>query len=211
MWNDISTLWQTAFTEAWTAFKNGCIPIGAVVAGENGCIVLSDHNRGNETMVLNRKIAHAEANVLKRLDTTAFEPRRLTLYSTMEPCPMCLGTAVMSNIGQLQYAAQDPYCGFMHIRDFDAYMHRKTENYRWVGGEMEFVQLVIQSYHEMRYVENGASNSVINEFAAYNGEAVQVAEKLYASKQLDTFAENNAEFATVYDYLLKIKESIAKQ
>ena len=115
MWNNLSEAWQCAFEEAWTSFKSGSIPIGAVIADENGNIILKDHNRSKEPDTVNRNISHAEANSLRRLDTSQYNPKKLVLYATMELCPMCMGTAVMSNIKHLRYAARDLYCGCVHL------------------------------------------------------------------------------------------------
>lgn len=205
MWTDISDIWKKAFREAWTSFRNGCTPIGAVLTDESGNIILSDHNRCNESDIINRKISHAEANMLRRLDTTKYEAKKLTLYSTMEPCPMCLGIAVMSNIRQLQYAARDPYCGFVHIRDYDSYIEKRSENYQFIDSEMEYVQLVIQSYYELRYIELGASDNVLNAFNKLNNSAVRIAKSLFESKVLDAFVEENLEFGNVYDYIIGLK------
>ena len=87
MWNEVSDIWKTAFNEAWTAFISGSTPIGAVLCDEEGKIILSDRNRNNEVHTINKKIAHAESNILKSLDTSVYDPKTLTLYSTMEPCP----------------------------------------------------------------------------------------------------------------------------
>ena len=74
MWIDISKQWQTAFEEAWDAFCTGSIPIGAAVFDENGELILKDHNRAQLPETVNRRIAHAEANLLRRLDTARFDP-----------------------------------------------------------------------------------------------------------------------------------------
>ena len=83
MWNNLSEAWQCAFEEAWASFKSGSIPIGAVIADENGHIILREHNRSNETDTINKNISHAEANALRRLDTSQYNPKTLVLYATI--------------------------------------------------------------------------------------------------------------------------------
>ena len=208
MWKDLSVEWQAAFIEAWNAFKCGSIPIGAVIADEEGNILIKEHNRAKEKETLNGHISHAEANALRSLDTSMYNPKTVTLYSTMEPCPMCMGTAVMSNIKRLRYAARDPYCGAVHLKDSDPYIMSNNLDYVHVGGETEFVQLTIQSYHELGYISRGASDKVLNCFRNLDEKAVSLAERLYADKRLDIFSENGADFSEVYDFLLSEKEKI---
>lgn len=208
MWKDISVQWQTAFLEAWSAFKSGSIPIGAVIADEKGNIIIKEHNRAAEKEILNRHISHAEANALRSLDTSMYNPKTLTLYATMEPCPMCMGTAVMSNIKRLRYAARDPYCGAVKLKGTDPYMMGQHLDYSHIGGEMEFVQLTLQSYHELGYISCGASDKVLNSFRSLDEKAVSLAERLYAEKRLDLFSEKGTDFSEVYDFILSEKEKI---
>ncbi|MBR4224394.1 MAG: nucleoside deaminase [Oscillospiraceae bacterium] len=200
MWKDLSEHWQTAFTEAWTAYCEGNIPIGAVLVGEDGEQLVRDHNRiryDSRGSVKNMRLSHAEMNVLRLLDASVYEPRSLTLYTTMEPCPMCMGTAVMSNICHLRSAARDPYCGMMHLADTDPYYRSKSLDYTFEGGEKEFVQIVIQSVFELRNIAQGAGDGVLNRFRDTFPEAVSAAESLYSSGDMDAFRNSTA--AEVYD------------
>lgn len=202
MWKDLSSAWHAAFGEAWESFKRGSIPIGAVIADENGNVILKEHNRGNEEGTVNRSISHAEANALRKLDTTRYDPRTLTLYTTMEPCPMCFGTAVMSNIKHVRYAARDPHCGFVHIREFDPYVSERTRDFLLMGQEYELVQLTLQSYHELRYAAEHHCGSLTDKFRAVREEAVDLAEALFAEKTLDVAAQSDDKFDQVYDLIL---------
>ena len=84
MWNEISEPWKTAFEEAWTAFRNGCTPIGSALYSPDGTLMLRDHNRGAEEGTLNRRASHAEANILRRVDTDVTPDLHLcVLYTTM--------------------------------------------------------------------------------------------------------------------------------
>ncbi len=201
MWENLSEIWQAAFEEAWEAFKSGSIPIGAVITDESENILLKDHNRSSEAGVLNRSISHAEANALRNLDTSKYNPRSLTLYSTMEPCPMCFGTSVMANIKRLRYAARDPHCGFVHIKDEDDYLRSKNLDYCFENDEKELVQLTIQSCHELRYISMGGGDGVLNKFRLLNGKAVGIAERLFAERKLDSLAESGEGFGAVYDLI----------
>ena len=202
MWKDLSEEWKTAFEEAWVAFRAGNIPIGAAIYDEDGSLLVKDHNRTAEAGIPNPGTAHAEANALRRLDTSLCNVRKAVLYTTMEPCPMCMGTAVMSNIRHLRYAARDPYCGCVYLKDTDPYISSKELDYTHEGGEAELFQLIIQSYHELRCIEKGCSDAVLRRFRGLSGKAVAAAEKLYSKKALDTLAKRDTDIAEVYDIVV---------
>lgn len=202
MWNELSEAWQTAFLAGWEAFKNGSIPIGAVICDENGKIICTGRNRVNEITNGNRKIAHAETDCLQQLDTQKFPNlKSYTLYACMEPCPMCMGTIVMSNFRKLRIAAKDGYCGAVHYCEDDSYIRSKNINAVFELGDMQLVQLVMQSYFEMK-MNCGAVNSIIECFSVDCPRAVDIAKELYADRILDTYAGNNSEFGEVFDMIV---------
>lgn len=101
---------RQALSEARMAFDKGEVPIGAVVVCK-GRIIARAHNL---TETLNDVTAHAEmqaitaaANVLggKYLDDC-------TLYVTLEPCPMCAGGLLWSQVSKIVYGATDEKKGY---------------------------------------------------------------------------------------------------
>jgi len=57
--------------------------------------------------------AHAEITCLRQAAraTGGWRLLDVTLYVTMEPCPMCASAMVLSRLGRLVYAAADPKKG----------------------------------------------------------------------------------------------------
>ena len=202
MWNDVTDVWKRALKEAWISFISGSTPIGAVLCDREGKIILSDHNRNHEAQTINKKIAHAEANLLRALDSSVYDPKALTLYSTMEPCPMCMGTIVMANIKTVRYAAADPYCGMTHLVKTEPYYLSQNVSCDYVGKELEQFQLTIQSYFELRYIEQGANGLVLGKFAELCPEAVKAAERLFKTKWLDKAAEAEKDVGEVFDHII---------
>ncbi len=203
MWKDLSVQWQIVLEETWEAFKNGCLPVGAAIFDDNGELILREHNRSEEKETVNSTIAHAEANAIRRLDSHAdYDVRKIVLYTSMEPCPMCMGTAVMGNIKHLRYGARDSYCGAVHMMDTESYMKGKKLDYTYVGGEIESYQIIIQSYCELGQADSGSSVGVLNKFRESNPHEVEVAEKFFAEKTFDRFAKAGSKCEEVYDYVL---------
>lgn len=95
-----------ALEEAWRAYHENEIPIGAVLLDEDGSLIARDHNRMEQ---LHDATAHAELLVLRSACR-----RRLsgcTLYSTVEPCAMCAGALILCRVRRLVYGAVDSNFG----------------------------------------------------------------------------------------------------
>ena len=96
MWDSLSKEWQTCVRLAWEAYCAGSLPIAAVVTDESGAIVATGRNRIGDAeqaypRISNHPLAHAEMNALLTLDTHRVNPHTCTLYTTTEPCPLCMG------------------------------------------------------------------------------------------------------------------------
>src|ERR671927_1313813 len=86
---------QAAIDEARAGFAEGGIPIGSVLVID-GRIVGRGHNRRVQK---GSAILHAEMDALENAGRlTARDYRRAVLYSTLSPCDMCSGTALLYRI-----------------------------------------------------------------------------------------------------------------
>lgn len=96
---------REALQEARAALREGEIPVGAVVE-RDGAIIARAHNRRESEQ---DPTAHAELIAI-RLAARALGTRRLdgcTLYTTLEPCPMCAGAMVMAKLDRCYFGARD--------------------------------------------------------------------------------------------------------
>ncbi len=100
---------KAAMQEANKALEFDEVPVGALVVFENRII-----GRGyNQTQTLHDATAHAEMIALSAA-YNYFGDWRLEncyLFSTLEPCAMCAGAAVLSRIKTIVYGAKDPKFG----------------------------------------------------------------------------------------------------
>ena len=114
---DLSHAWPVVMAEAWAAYGAGSYPIGACIVDEAGEVLARGRNRLGEErqvdgLISGHRLAHAEVNALLALpELSRDETLKLTLVSSTEPCPMCLGAMVMSRVRRLAYAAADPWAG----------------------------------------------------------------------------------------------------
>ncbi len=100
---------REALEEAAKACARGEVPIGAVVV-LNGEIIGRGHNLREMT---NDGTAHAEVLALREAARKigGWRLEGTTLYSTIEPCPMCAGAVVQCRVKTLVYGAKDPKAG----------------------------------------------------------------------------------------------------
>lgn len=101
---------RQALNEAMNAFEEDEVPVGAVVVLQDK-IIARGHNL---TETLRDVTAHAEM-----LSITAAANglgakylKNCTLYVTLEPCIMCAGAIMHSQLGRLVYGASDPKKGY---------------------------------------------------------------------------------------------------
>jgi len=89
---------QAAIDEAKAGFAEGGIPIGSVLVID-GHIVARGHNRRVQR---DSAILHAEMDCLENAGRLkARDYRRSVLYSTLSPCDMCSGTALLYGIPRI--------------------------------------------------------------------------------------------------------------
>ena len=101
---------RLALDEAKKAYSEGEVPIGAVLTDESGILICAEHNRIEQ---MKDATAHAEILLLRKA-TKIIERKNFlnyTLYSTIEPCPMCAGALVLCRVGRLVYGATDSKFG----------------------------------------------------------------------------------------------------
>ena len=109
--NELGGAWRRTFELAWEAHGRGTIPVGAVIAAPDGEIVAEGRNRIFEGRapageLAGTRLAHAEVNALAHLDLSRrWEDH--TLYTSLEPCVLCVGAALLSTIGGIRYASID--------------------------------------------------------------------------------------------------------
>lgn len=97
---------KEALVQAIKAQAEGQNPIGCVIVDENGNIIASAHN---EVSKRNDRTAHAEMLAINRAIRAVSNEntREWSLYTTIEPCIMCLCTIVMCHIGTVVWGAED--------------------------------------------------------------------------------------------------------
>jgi tRNA(adenine34) deaminase len=124
--------------ESIAAKRGGNGGVGACLVREDtGEIIARGHNRQYSPHF--RSDMHAEMDLMNRyeektkvLKKAGHNPREqfegLVLYSSVEPCPMCLTRIINTGIKKTYYAAPDPTGGMVHrISDLPSFWKNMTE------------------------------------------------------------------------------------
>ncbi|MCK6624377.1 MAG: nucleoside deaminase [Anaerolineae bacterium] len=99
---------QAAIEEAKQGLAEGGIPIGSVLVID-GKIVGRGHNRRVQQ---GSAILHAEMDCLENAGRlTAKDYQRAVLYSTLSPCDMCSGTALLYKIPKIVIGENQTFQG----------------------------------------------------------------------------------------------------
>jgi tRNA(adenine34) deaminase len=122
---------QEALKEADEAGKRGDRPIGAVIV-HNGTIIARGSNRINTK---DSELEHAEINAMNACASYLRKhARECILYTSVEPCVMCLSTLVLANIRTVVYAVEDKYLDMAQFIDSSTYIKNRLHHYH--GGVM---------------------------------------------------------------------------
>jgi tRNA(adenine34) deaminase len=100
---------RLALEQAQLAYDRAEIPVGAVAVHQSQVIARAYNTKEQDK----DPTAHAEMAAIRQAAQALGGWRLLdvTLYCTMEPCPMCAGTMVQARLSRLVYAIDDPKAG----------------------------------------------------------------------------------------------------
>ena len=102
-------------------------PFGAVITDKEGIII---SNGNNKVIKNNDPTAHAEVVAIreacKKLNT--YDLSEYILYTSCEPCPMCLSAIIWANIKEVYYGCTKEDAGNIGFRDDIIYDYLKGNN-----------------------------------------------------------------------------------
>ncbi len=99
-----------AIEQAQLAGSIGEVPIGTVITDKDNNLISTGYNLRESN---HDPTAHAEIIAIKKAakKLNSWRLEGTTLYVTIEPCPMCMGAAVLARIDRLVFGARDPKAG----------------------------------------------------------------------------------------------------
>lgn len=108
-------------------------PFGAVIVDKDGNIVSSANN---QVLKNNDPTAHAEIVAIREAckNLNTYDLSDCILYTSAEPCPMCLSAIIWSNIKKVYYGCNKKDAGDIGFRDDIIYEYLK-------GNREDLIQL----------------------------------------------------------------------
>ena len=129
-WSELAVPFRRSVELAWESCSSGTFGCGAVITDPAGNVVAEGRNRvfdesSGEYPLAGSKLAHAEMNALAQVPSgVALD--ECTLWSSLEPCLMCLSSALMSNVGEIRFLAPDPlWDGVERLPSLNAFVERR--------------------------------------------------------------------------------------
>jgi len=101
---------REAMKEANKGWLGGEVPVGALLTDQTGEVVSRDHNR---CISRTDPTAHAEILVIRQAAKFLqnYRLNGMTMFVTIEPCPMCMGAIINARLDMLVFGAFDPKGG----------------------------------------------------------------------------------------------------
>jgi tRNA(adenine34) deaminase len=106
--------WRLALEEGWAAICAGNPPVCAVVTDGGGAVISVGRSRRHDDgapagQLAGTSLAHAEVNALARLPPGTY--CEATLWSSLQPCPLCSAAAMSTGCGRVRFLTADPTWG----------------------------------------------------------------------------------------------------
>lgn len=208
-WDSLTSPWQAAFEQAWTAWRAGSLPVGCAITDLNDHILFTGRNRieeleGPRGLLAGNQLAHAEMNALALLRADQVDPRECVLYSTLEPCPMCTGAIRIMDIGTVHYAARDALDGSVSLLDATPKMKRARISATGpMAAEMELVSiaLFVAAFLNL-HAGTDLPERVMSSFQEMAPDAARTARNLNDAGTLNGLCSTGAPVSEVYDTVL---------
>lgn len=101
-------------------------PFGAVITDKEGNVIATGNN---QVLMRNDPTAHAEVMAIRNACTKlhTYDLSDYVLYTSCEPCPMCLSAIIWSNIKEIYYACTKNDAADIGFRDDMIYEYLKGE------------------------------------------------------------------------------------
>jgi tRNA(adenine34) deaminase len=209
LWDQLSPAWRACVEEAWKAYSAGSIPIGAAIADPSERVIARGRNcrwdATGEYGLSATRIAHAEMNAILAFDACDDNPSTCTLYTTMEPCPMCMGAIRMVHLRKVCYAARDSLAGSTSLVDVPPYtdLGRVVHHIEVAGpprADLESALLALQAERLLRFPGSRWAR-LVREADPACIPGIDLGERLCASGELLRLCDDGASAREAIDLL----------
>ena len=115
-WEELELGWQMALARHGMLIVQIQFQLGSYLNENNELVSIGQNmicvDQADKPVIYGNSLAHAEINAIIQLKLKEHPNiRSYTLYSTTEPCILCVGAIVMGNIRHCKFAARDRDAG----------------------------------------------------------------------------------------------------
>ena len=101
----IGKYWSVAFNAAIDGYMRSSLPIGACIVSDADEVIAVESKASGI-----RALDHAEYQAIRKINSQELLSRS-TIYSTMEPCPMCTGAILLYGIPKVVIGENKTFMG----------------------------------------------------------------------------------------------------
>ena len=208
-YQDLDLYWKRIFELDWISLCKGSKAIAALIVSDDGAIISEGRNKIGEESIPNPRVSHAEVEAIRNLDVNKFPfVKNYTLYSSLEPCPMCMGTMVMGGIRNIVIGAKDNHGGAMNLVEHSEFLKNKNIKISWMPQEYGDVQRGFQALKELLYnTDEERLDRMMKDFSVYNKKGVMAAKELIQEGIFEEKLPYLYSVEEIFDRLMKIIES----
>ena len=111
-----------AIAEAKNSLASGDVPVGAVIVYNNEVIAKSYNKKEKDKLATHHAEILAIEIASKKLDS--YRLTGATIYTTKEPCLMCMGAILSARIDKIVFGASDKRFGTRELATNNNFNHR---------------------------------------------------------------------------------------
>lgn len=177
---ELDDIWKRIFTKEWESLCKKSKAIAALIVDEKGNVISEGRNKIGEFTIPNPRVSHAEVEAIRNLDIEKYPyVKTYTLYTALEPCPMCMGTMVMGGLRKIVIGTHDTHGGAMELIKYSTYLASKKISITWMPPIYGDIQRGLQVIKELLYNEDKEKLSrMLIDFSESNHKGVDAAKKL---------------------------------
>jgi tRNA(adenine34) deaminase len=129
---DHKSLMNKAIEIAHKAEKDGNLPVGSVITFRDEILSEGPSRVYQPRYDLTR---HSEMEAIRALPVEYWKKSAdLIIYTTLEPCMMCVGAILLFGIGKVVYGAGDPYGGGISLEThLPPFFRERYLDVEWIG------------------------------------------------------------------------------
>jgi tRNA(adenine34) deaminase len=205
--------WISCLELALEGTMAGSFGIAAVITKPDGTILSRGRNQlfdayDSVNIVKMSSVAHAEINALANLAPKHRQDRSLRLFTTVEPCPMCLGAIAMSWIRQVYVGSRDNWASVTDLLTTHPYLRRKKiQVYFPEHRHIEILFLVISAYSILKNGHIEKAHQVFQTWREISNTAIDMAFSLNADEQFSAIVEAGDKEGAIAWVIDKIEKS----